>query len=104
MNLSSAPSFADDTQGVYANLTINLADTFDSTFFRVFGAIYAIGTLILWTFIATRTVIKVYDRTIFEALEDLRTVLEIQSNGTEPKESHSPSGQSNDSTNTLSIP
>lgn len=102
MNLSSAPSFADDTQGVYANLTINLADTFDSTFFRVFGAIYAIGTLILWTFIATRTVIKVYDRTIFEALEDLRTVLEIQSNGTEPKDS--PSGQSNDSTKTLSIP
>jgi tellurite resistance protein TehA-like permease len=57
-------------QGVYANHTINLSAVFDSGFFRVFGAIYAIGTFILWVLIATRTVMMVYDRTIFEAPED----------------------------------
>ncbi|KAF8234074.1 C4-dicarboxylate transporter/malic acid transport protein [Tricholoma matsutake] len=60
--------------GVYANLTINLSVTFDSRFFRIFGAIYAIGTLILWTFITTKSMVMVYDRTIFEALEDLDMV------------------------------
>jgi tellurite resistance protein TehA-like permease len=61
----------DHSQGVYANLTINLATAFDSRFFRVFGAIYAIGTFILWVFITTRTLAMVYDRTIFEALENI---------------------------------
>ncbi|KAF9461280.1 voltage-dependent anion channel [Collybia nuda] len=41
--------------GVYANLTIALSTTFDSTFFRVFGVIYAIATMFLWLFVTTRT-------------------------------------------------
>ncbi|PPQ98641.1 hypothetical protein CVT24_003974 [Panaeolus cyanescens] len=41
---------------VYANLTIRLAGTFDSTFFRVFGSIYAIATLILWICISIRAI------------------------------------------------
>ncbi|THV05062.1 hypothetical protein K435DRAFT_713587 [Dendrothele bispora CBS 962.96] len=59
--------------GVYANLTINLAGTFDSSFFRILGSIYAVATLILWVFVAIRTVILVRRRTIFEApcLEDV---------------------------------
>ncbi|RDB16735.1 Sulfite efflux pump SSU1 [Hypsizygus marmoreus] len=59
--------------GVFANLTINLSTTFDSRFLRVFGAIYAVATLLVWCFVATRTVALVFDRTIFDApaLEEL---------------------------------
>ncbi|KAK7472540.1 Plasma membrane sulfite pump involved in sulfite metabolism [Stygiomarasmius scandens] len=59
--------------GVYANLTINLAGTFDSSFFRILGSTYAVATLVLWTFVAIRTVILAHRRTIFEApcLEDV---------------------------------
>ncbi|KAF5385743.1 hypothetical protein D9615_002515 [Tricholomella constricta] len=57
--------------GVFANLTINLSVTFDSSFFRVLGAIYAIATLLVWIFVASRTVALVYDRTIFvESMDD----------------------------------
>ncbi|KAF9049725.1 voltage-dependent anion channel [Panaeolus papilionaceus] len=41
---------------VYANLTIRLAGTFNSTFFRVFGSIYACAALILWVCISIRSV------------------------------------------------
>ncbi|KAH9054058.1 voltage-dependent anion channel-domain-containing protein [Lactarius deliciosus] len=34
--------------GVYANLTIALAQVLDAAFFRVWGAIYAVVTLLLW--------------------------------------------------------
>ncbi|KAG5645204.1 hypothetical protein DXG03_006722 [Asterophora parasitica] len=51
--------------GVFANFTINLARTFDSPFFRVFGAIYAVATLLVWIFVTSRTVALVYDRSIF---------------------------------------
>ncbi|TFK75457.1 hypothetical protein BDN72DRAFT_955061 [Pluteus cervinus] len=50
--------------GVYANLTINLAQTFDSSFFRVWGAIYAVGTLLLWIYVTVNTTIKLYNRLI----------------------------------------
>jgi tellurite resistance protein TehA-like permease len=59
--------------GVYANLTISLGQTLDSQFFRVFGAIYACFTITAWLFVATRTVLMVRTREIFEApcLEDI---------------------------------
>ncbi|KAF5348628.1 hypothetical protein D9758_006850 [Tetrapyrgos nigripes] len=58
--------------GVYANLTITLANVFKSSFFRVFGSIYAAATIILWTCVMLKTLVLVRDRTIFEApcLED----------------------------------
>ncbi|KAF9478604.1 hypothetical protein BDN70DRAFT_879725 [Pholiota conissans] len=40
---------------VYANLTIALAETFNSRAFRVWGAIYAVACLALWTSIFTRS-------------------------------------------------
>jgi len=52
--------------GVFANLTINLSITFDSKFFRIVGSIYAIATFIVWIFVAARTAVLVYDRTIFK--------------------------------------
>ncbi|KAF8973295.1 voltage-dependent anion channel [Flammula alnicola] len=42
--------------GVYANLTIQLANTFNSRAFRVWGAIYAIATLVLWMSIFIRSI------------------------------------------------
>uniref|UniRef100_A0A0W0GBY7 C4-dicarboxylate transporter malic acid transport n=1 Tax=Moniliophthora roreri TaxID=221103 RepID=A0A0W0GBY7_MONRR len=59
--------------GVYANLTISLGNTFDSPFFHIWGSIYAGMTLLLWTLVAIRTVIMVYTTEIFEApcLEDV---------------------------------
>ncbi|KAG6837697.1 hypothetical protein H0H93_003499 [Arthromyces matolae] len=56
--------------GVFANLTINLSKIFDSAFFRVLGSIYAVLTLLVWIFVATRTVQVVYDRSIFQAVKD----------------------------------
>ncbi|KAJ3724471.1 voltage-dependent anion channel [Lentinula raphanica] len=53
--------------GVYANLTIALGSTFDSPFFRIWGAIYSVFTLLLWSFVALKTVQLVYNRSIFEA-------------------------------------
>ncbi|EIM81137.1 uncharacterized protein STEHIDRAFT_66796 [Stereum hirsutum FP-91666 SS1] len=53
--------------GVYANLTIQLGKTFDSSFFRVWGAIYAVITLLLWLYVFTRTMSLVRNGEIFEA-------------------------------------
>ncbi|KIJ67708.1 hypothetical protein HYDPIDRAFT_83974, partial [Hydnomerulius pinastri MD-312] len=53
--------------GVYANCTLALATTFSSTFFRVWGAIYAVGTLLLWLCIAIQTVRMVPSGHIFDA-------------------------------------
>ncbi|KAG6845399.1 hypothetical protein H0H87_009746 [Tephrocybe sp. NHM501043] len=52
--------------GVFANLTLALARTFNSRFFRIVGVIYAIATLGIWCFVATRTLLVVWDRRIFE--------------------------------------
>ncbi len=52
-------------QGVYANLTIQLYRTIDSPFFRVWGAIYALGTLLLWTMVLVRTLTLVRNGAIF---------------------------------------
>ncbi|TFK44681.1 voltage-dependent anion channel [Crucibulum laeve] len=41
--------------GVYANLTIQLSDVFDSKFFRIYGSIYAICTLLLWVYMVIRS-------------------------------------------------
>lgn len=43
-------------QGVYANLTIQLGNVFDSRAFRIYGSIYAVGTLILWLSVFFRSI------------------------------------------------
>ncbi|KAK0193111.1 voltage-dependent anion channel [Armillaria mellea] len=53
--------------GVYANLTLSLAKTLDSPFFRVWGSIYAVATLIMWCTVTSRTLALVYSKQIFEA-------------------------------------
>jgi len=53
--------------GVYANLTLQLASTLDSSFFRVWGTIYAGFTLLLWTYAVMRTVPSVWNGEIFQA-------------------------------------
>lgn len=57
---------------MYANLTIQLYRTVDSSFFRVLGAVYAIGTLILWAMVFVRTLTLVRNGAIFVSpcLED----------------------------------
>ncbi|KAI0051902.1 C4-dicarboxylate transporter/malic acid transport protein, partial [Auriscalpium vulgare] len=59
--------------GVYANLTISLYRTFDVRFFRIFGAIYAGITFVLFVAVFTTTVYMVYNGIIFVApcLEDI---------------------------------
>lgn len=54
-------------QGVYANLTIQLFNTLDSPFFRIFGCITAGATLVLWTGVFIRTLMFVRNGAIFEA-------------------------------------
>lgn len=63
--------------GVYANLTVELYTTLDSPFFRVYGAIYSVVTLLLWIAVATRTVMLVRNQRIFEApcLEDMDSLM-----------------------------
>ncbi|KAG7441859.1 uncharacterized protein BT62DRAFT_923072 [Guyanagaster necrorhizus] len=53
--------------GVYANLTLSLAKSLDSPFFRVWGAVYAVATLVMWCLVASRTLTLVYSKQIFEA-------------------------------------
>ncbi|KAL5523957.1 hypothetical protein ACEPAG_8130 [Sanghuangporus baumii] len=53
--------------GVYANLTIQLARTLDAQILRVWGAIYAGATFALWCFAMWRTLPSVWDGAIFEA-------------------------------------
>lgn len=51
---------------VYANCTIELAVVFDSTFFRVWGAIYAAATLLLWIVVFSLTIPNVISGRIFD--------------------------------------
>jgi hypothetical protein len=62
---------------VYANLTVELYTTLDSSFFRVYGALYSGVTLLLWIAVFTRTIILVRNQRIFEApcLEDMDTLM-----------------------------
>jgi hypothetical protein len=55
------------TQGVYANLTISLYQVLDASFFRVWGAIYAAFTLLLWSVVFYKTAILVPNGLIFDA-------------------------------------
>ncbi|KAI9443569.1 voltage-dependent anion channel [Lactarius indigo] len=52
--------------GVYANLTIALAQVLDAGFFRVWGAVYAVLTLLLWIVVFSRTVVRVHNGRIFD--------------------------------------
>ncbi|KAG8213805.1 voltage-dependent anion channel [Butyriboletus roseoflavus] len=54
--------------GVYANCTLALATTFSSTFFRVWGAIYAVATLLLWVCVAVQTLRMCRGGRVFDAL------------------------------------
>ncbi|KAG9316478.1 voltage-dependent anion channel-domain-containing protein [Chiua virens] len=54
--------------GVYANCTLALATTLSSTFFRVWGAIYALATLSLWVCVAVQTLRMCPSGRIFDAL------------------------------------
>jgi tellurite resistance protein TehA-like permease len=58
--------------GVYALCSIELGQVLDSKFFRIFGAIYAIVTLILWIGLMGKTIAAVWTGQVFEAqcLED----------------------------------
>ncbi|KAH8083777.1 voltage-dependent anion channel [Cristinia sonorae] len=53
--------------GVYANLTISLYNTFGSHFFRIWGCITAAAVLALWTGVFVRTLTFVRNGSIFEA-------------------------------------
>ncbi|KAF8716699.1 hypothetical protein AX14_012237 [Amanita brunnescens Koide BX004] len=44
---------------VYATLTITLGNSLDAEFFRVYGAIYAAGTFLLWLFITLRSLVYI---------------------------------------------
>lgn len=45
-----------DPKGVYANLTISLGHAFDSKGLRIYGAVYAVIVICLWTSIAARSI------------------------------------------------
>jgi len=63
--------------GVYANLTVELYTTLDLSFFRVYGAIYSVATLLLWIAVAARTMMLLRHQRIFEApcLEDMDNLM-----------------------------
>lgn len=48
-------------QSVYAILTITLGQSFNASVFRIYGALYAVGTFILWTVIVFKSLIHIYD-------------------------------------------
>jgi hypothetical protein len=52
---------------VYANLTVTLYQVLDVKFFRVWGAIYSVFTILLWVVIFYQTVMLVPHGKIFEA-------------------------------------
>jgi hypothetical protein len=54
-------------QGVYANLTILLYQVLHAGFFRVWGAIYAVFTLLLYIFVFYKTATLVPSGRIFDA-------------------------------------
>lgn len=67
-------------QGVYANLSIELYRIFDSPFFRIYGALFSVITLAMWTAVFLRTVWLVRMGVIFEApcLEDVDMSLGLE--------------------------
>ena len=52
---------------MYANLTIQLSAELDIHSFRVWGAIYAAATLLLWLWVFSRTLALLRGWRIFEA-------------------------------------
>ncbi|KAF9531612.1 voltage-dependent anion channel [Crepidotus variabilis] len=64
--------------GVYANLTIQLGNTFDSPAFRIWGSIYAAGVLLLWLSIFLRSLAELKsffksDQVLLPQMLDSRT-------------------------------
>ncbi|KAH9946984.1 voltage-dependent anion channel [Amylocystis lapponica] len=58
---------------VYANLTVELYRALDSKFFRIWGTICAVATLVLWVVVFLQTVPLVWSGVIFDA-SDLEKV------------------------------
>lgn len=52
---------------MYANLTVNLYQALDVTFFRVWGAVWSAFTILLWMVVFYRTVALVPGGRIFDA-------------------------------------
>ncbi|KAI5122464.1 hypothetical protein M0805_008775 [Coniferiporia weirii] len=71
--------------GVYARLTLTLAASFDSRVLRVWGAIYACATLILWLFAMARTLPAAWDGSLFDAPE-LGSQEQVEPAGINPSE------------------
>ena len=63
-----------DSLGVYATLTLKLAATLNSPFFRGYGAMYSIATLLLWIWVTARTAMLLRNRRIFEAPQCMEDV------------------------------
>lgn len=84
LSLPPASMIHRHSTGVYANLTLKLSSTLDSPFFRVYGAIYSIATLILWIAVATRTTMLLRNQRIFNdpCLEDIHTLTYDDTNTT----------------------
>ncbi|TFK54332.1 hypothetical protein OE88DRAFT_1733002 [Heliocybe sulcata] len=53
--------------GVFAMLTVKLADVLDSYTFRVFGAFWSVLVLVIWIYVVARTIPAIMDRSIFKA-------------------------------------
>lgn len=51
--------------GAYANLTLNLAPILDSRFFRIYGAIWAVFTLLIWIYVGGSILLQVFNRSAF---------------------------------------
>ena len=54
-------SYLTDFQGVYANLTLLLGNSFDSPALRIYGSIYAVVVVCLWIGIAVRSLFAMND-------------------------------------------
>ena len=79
-------------QGVYANLTIQLARQLDINSLRVWGAIYGLITLILWSLVFTRTLSLTYNGVIFESpcIEEINLALHVQPHLRHTQDRHEP--------------
>ena len=79
-------------QGVYANLTIQLARQLDINSLRVWGAIYGLITLILWSLVFTRTLSLTYNGVIFESpcIEEINLALHVPPHLRHTQDRHEP--------------
>lgn len=70
--------------GVYANLTLNLAEAFDSVGLRVWGSMYAVIVLCLWTGMALRSLVAL------KQMSGTKPIPSMESKGEEESEQELP--------------